>query len=129
VLIVSYALSLVFSLRTHRHLYGGAAQPPKIHGHGESIRGAVLSLLVATIFVAWMSELLVGAVEEASHTLGLTPVFVGVIVVAVIGNAAEHSTAVLVAMRDQMDLALRSRSARARRSHCSSRRCSCSRRT
>jgi len=106
VLIVSYALSLVFSLRTHRHLYGGAAQPPKIHGHGDSIRGAVLSLLVATIFVAWMSELLVGAVEEASHTLGLTPVFVGVIVVAVIGNAAEHSTAVLVAMRDQMDLAL-----------------------
>jgi Ca2+:H+ antiporter len=53
-----------------------------------------------------MSELLVGAVDEASRALGLTPVFVGVIVVAIIGNAAEHSTAVLVALRDQMDLAL-----------------------
>jgi Ca2+:H+ antiporter len=63
-------------------------------------------LLVATALVAWMSELLVGAVAEASAVLGLTPVFVGVIVVAIIGNAAEHSTAVLAAIRDDMDLAL-----------------------
>jgi len=56
--------------------------------------------------VAWMSELLVGAVEEAAHLLGLTEVFVGVIVVAVIGNAAEHSTAILVAMKNKMDLAM-----------------------
>src|SRR5262245_66405631 len=53
-----------------------------------------------------MSELLVGAVEETSHVLGLSEVFVGVIVVAVIGNAAEHSTAVVVAMKNHMDLAL-----------------------
>jgi Ca2+:H+ antiporter len=53
-----------------------------------------------------MSEMLVGAVEEASHILGLTEVFVGVIVVAIIGNAAEHSTAVVVAMKNHMDLAL-----------------------
>src|SRR5262249_18860266 len=62
--------------------------------------------LIATAFVAWMSELLVGAVEEASHALGLTKVFVGVIVVAVIGNAAEHSTALLMAIRNQMDLSI-----------------------
>src|SRR5258706_456459 len=67
---------------------------------------AALTLLVATAGVAWMSELLVGAVAEASHVLGLTPVFVGVIVVAIIGNAAEHSTAILVAIKDQMDLAM-----------------------
>ena len=66
----------------------------------------MLTLLAATAMVAWMSELLVGAVEETSHVLGLTEVFVGVIVVAVVGNAAEHSTAVLVAMKDHMDLAL-----------------------
>jgi Ca2+:H+ antiporter len=53
-----------------------------------------------------MSEFLVGAVEEASKKLGLTEVFVGVILVAIIGNAAEHSTAVLVAMKNKMDLAL-----------------------
>jgi Ca2+:H+ antiporter len=110
VLFAVYLLSLVFSLATHRHLYAGE---PGTHGHGsEALRASglawrpVLMLLGATLLVAWMSELLVGAVEEASHTLGLTPVFVGVVVVATIGNAAEHSTAVWMAMRNQMDLAL-----------------------
>ena len=70
------------------------------------MRRAVLTLVAATALIAWMSELLVGAVSEASHVLGLTEVFVGVVVVAVVGNAAEHSTAVLVAMKDHMDLAL-----------------------
>jgi Ca2+:H+ antiporter len=65
-----------------------------------------VALLVATVFVAWMSEILVGTVEAASHSLGLTEVFVGVIVVAIIGNAAEHSSAILVAIRNQMDLSL-----------------------
>ncbi len=108
VLFVSYALSLVFSLRTHKHLYAGqqhaeAHAPP---APGSSPWRAMTTLLVATVLVAWMSELLVGAVEEASHALGLTEVFVGVIVVAIIGNAAEHSTAVLVATKNQMDLAM-----------------------
>ena len=110
VLFVAYLLSLVFSLGTHRHLYAGvraprapgaAAGPARV-----SVWRPVLMLLGATLLVAWMSELLVGAVDEASHALGLTPVFVGVIVVATIGNAAEHSTAVLMAARNQMDLAL-----------------------
>src|SRR5262249_33646822 len=101
------ALHLLFSLGTHRHLYSGQ------HGddcdaevaEGSPARAAGL-LLVATVFVAWMSELLVGAVTEASHAFGLTEVFVGVIVVAIIGNAAEHSTAVLMARKNQMDLAI-----------------------
>jgi Ca2+:H+ antiporter len=107
VLFAAYLLSLLFSLRTHRHLYAGQAHPD---AHGAETRGsarrAVGTLLAATALVAWMSELLVGAVEEASAALGLTEVFVGVIVVAVIGNAAEHSTAVLVAMKNKMELAL-----------------------
>ena len=107
VLFAAYLLSLLFSLRTHRHLYGGQAQPGAHAGPERgSARRAAGTLLAATALVAWMSELLVGAVEEASHSLGLTEVFVGVIVVAVIGNAAEHSTAVLMAMKDKMDLAL-----------------------
>ncbi|HTO90641.1 MAG TPA: calcium/proton exchanger [Candidatus Sulfotelmatobacter sp.] len=105
VLFAVYVLSLAFSLRTHRHLFAGPG-----HAATEVERGPlwrpVLRLLVATALVAWMSELLVGAVEGASESLGLTPVFVGVIVVAVIGNAAEHSTAVTLAIRNQMDLAL-----------------------
>jgi len=108
VLSVVYLLSLLFSLKTHRHLYAGqehgpAHEPP--FGPAPPWR-AVVALLVATALIAWMSELLVGAVEEASHVLGFSRVFVGVIVVAVIGNAAEHSTAVLMAMRNKMDLAM-----------------------
>lgn len=106
VLFVAYVLSLVFSLRTHKHLYEGGGDA-HAHGHGPvDVKRAVITLLVATGLIAWMSEVLVGAVEEASHVLGLTEVFVGVIVVAVVGNAAEHSTAILVAMKNQMDLAL-----------------------
>ena len=103
VLFVAYAASLLFSLRTHRHLYAGEGAE---HAPARPMGRSVLLLLVATALVAWMSEILVGAVEAASHALGLTEVFVGVIVVAVIGNAAEHSTAVIVAMRNKMDLAL-----------------------
>ena len=60
---------------------------------------AIAVLTVSTILVAAMSELLVGALEHAAETLGLTQVFVGVILVALVGNAAEHSTAVMVAMK------------------------------
>jgi len=108
VLFVAYLLSLLFSLRTHRHLYAGqdhasAHQAP--FAHAPAWRG-LATLVVSAVLVGWMSELLVGAVEEASHALGFTRVFVGVIVVAVIGNAAEHSTAVLMAMKNKMDLAM-----------------------
>lgn len=105
VLIGAYVLSLIFTLRTHKHLYTGGAHADA-HAPAAPVGRAVVTLLVATALIAWMSELLVGAVEAASHALGLTEVFVGVIVVAVIGNAAEHSTAVMVAARNKMDLAL-----------------------
>jgi Ca2+:H+ antiporter len=104
VLIISYVLSLLFALKTHKDLYLGTSE-----SHHESVamklRTALIILLVATGLIAWMSELLVHSVQEASHTLGMSNIFIGVIVVAVIGNAAEHSTAVLVAMKNQMDLA------------------------
>uniref|UniRef100_A0A832I4M0 Ca(2+)/H(+) antiporter n=1 Tax=Eiseniibacteriota bacterium TaxID=2212470 RepID=A0A832I4M0_UNCEI len=106
VLFATYLLSLVFSLRTHRHLYAGQQHAGAHEAPRAPLARAVVTLVLATAAVAWMSELLVGAVEEASHALGLTEVFVGVIVVAVIGNAAEHSTAVLVAIKDKMDLAM-----------------------
>jgi Ca2+:H+ antiporter len=106
VLLVVYGLSLLFSLRTHRHLYSGQDHATAHEATPASTGRAAATLLAATLLVAWMSELLVGVVEEVSHLLGLTQVFVGVIVVAVIGNAAEHSTAVLVAVRNKMDLAM-----------------------
>jgi Ca2+:H+ antiporter len=110
VLMVTYVLSLIFTLRTHSHLYtggGGHKEGEEAIGtHGWSKSRSVAILLTATALVAVMSEFLVGAVEATSHQLGLTEVFVGVILVAIIGNAAEHSTAILVAMKNKMDLAL-----------------------
>jgi Ca2+:H+ antiporter len=109
VLMVTYALSLVFTLRTHKHLYvGGAAE------HGEEALGtrgwswgrSIGTLVGATALVALMSEFLVGAVEHTASQFAMTEVFVGVILVAIIGNAAEHSTAVLMALRNKMDLAI-----------------------
>ncbi len=103
VLFVTYILSLVFALHTHKDLYIG----DHVEEAGTHIkpRTAVLILFAATGLVAWMSEILVHSVEAAAHSLGMTEVFVGVIVVAVVGNAAEHSTAILMAMKNKMDIA------------------------
>lgn len=109
VLFITYVLSLIFTLKTHAHLYVGelnAEEEKAIGTHGWSQTRSVVTLLVATVLVAVMSEFLVGAVEAASKALGLTEIFVGVILVAIIGNAAEHSTAVLMALKNKMDLAL-----------------------
>ncbi len=110
VLFLTYLLSLVFSLRTHKHLYmpdtPHSIQEAALDTAAWSVQRAVVVLLLATVGVAVMSELLVGAVEHTAHVLGMTEVFVGVILVAIIGNAAEHSTAVLMAMKNQMELAI-----------------------
>jgi Ca2+:H+ antiporter len=110
VLIITYIASLIFSLRTHQHLYKGGVEGQEdeetIGTHGWSKGKSIAVLLGATSLVALMSEFLVGAVQSASQSLGLTEVFVGVILVAIIGNAAEHSTSVLVALKNKMDLSL-----------------------
>ncbi|MBS1810336.1 MAG: calcium/proton exchanger [Acidobacteria bacterium] len=112
VLFIVYILSLIFSLKTHAHLYVGEAglhsadEEEALGTHSWSRGKSITLLLVATALVAVMSEFLVGAVEATSKSIGLTEVFVGVILVAIIGNAAEHSTAVLMAMKNKMDLAL-----------------------
>jgi Ca2+:H+ antiporter len=67
---------------------------------------AVLVLAVATAGIAWMSEIMVGAIEPMADELGLSRVFIGVFLVAVVGNAAEHATAISVALKNRMDLSL-----------------------
>jgi Ca2+:H+ antiporter len=71
-----------------------------------SLLVALAVLGIATFFIAWLSEILVGSVEQAALHLGMSKVFVGIIIVAVIGNAAEHSTAVMAAMKNRMDLSV-----------------------
>lgn len=104
VLAVIYLLSLFFTLVTHRDLFGGEKSDAGEHAQSEWQWGTALTLLLAaTVGVSWMSHLLVGTVEQARTALGMNEVFIGVIVVAVIGNAAEHSTAVLMAVKNKMD--------------------------
>lgn len=115
VLMATYVLSLLFTLRTHKHLYTGSAaavEAPEGEeaGHGSKAHGPVwkplVRLLVATVGIGVIAEFLVGAAEHTASELGWSDVFVGVIVVAVIGNAAEHSTAILLAMKNKMDGAI-----------------------
>jgi Ca2+:H+ antiporter len=109
VLMLTYVASLFFTLRTHRHLYmgdaGGAAELEPGHQHPPLGR-SVGKLLIATVGVAIMAEFLVGAATHTAESLGWSEVFVGVIVVAIIGNAAEHSTAILMAAKNRMDAAI-----------------------
>jgi len=109
VLFVTYILSLVFSLQTHKHLYdstdyedGGGAE----FENPWSVKKSSIILAVSTIFVALMSELLVHSIAETTESWGMTEVFVGVIVVAIVGNAAEHSAAIMMAMKNKMDIAV-----------------------
>ena len=101
-----YLASLLFTLKTHHHLYVGEDHDTTDPGDQFWTRGMSITVLtLATCLVAFMSEMLVGALEPAAHRLGLTQVFVGVILVALVGNAAEHSTAVMMALKNKMDLA------------------------
>jgi Ca2+:H+ antiporter len=106
VLFASYACTLAFSLKTHKKLFAGPDAESNDEPPSWSRRKSILVLFLATVLVAVMSEFLVESVETARSKFGFSEVFVGVIVVAIIGNAAEHSTAVLAALRNKMDLSL-----------------------
>ncbi len=109
VLFVTYACVLGFELITHKQLYAIDSQDgdeSRKEVIGWSVFKSLIVLIIATSLVALMSEFLVGAVEAARSALGLTEIFVGIIVIAVIGNAAEHSTAVMMAMKNKMGLSL-----------------------
>jgi Ca2+:H+ antiporter len=104
VLILSYISGLYFSLKTHRDIFNPPYESEDTLGW--STRRSVLMLAIAGVAVGGMSEILVGSIAEASESVGLTEFFIGVIVVAIVGNAAEHWVAVLVAYKNKMDLAV-----------------------
>jgi len=106
VLLGSYAAGLVFSLKTHAHLFNPSHDEEEHGGEPWSVRKSVLMLAGAGAAVGWMSEILVHSITEASAKIGLSPFFVGVIVVAVVGNAAEHWVSVYFASRDKMDISV-----------------------
>tara|TARA_Y100001968_G_C19449710_1_gene767685 strand:- start:5041 stop:6234 length:1194 start_codon:yes stop_codon:yes gene_type:complete len=104
VLMASYALLLFFQLKTHSDMMSGSS-----HGHEEptmELRDAGILLLLATVFVSLMAEIMVHSVEAAGEAIGLSAVFIGVILLPLFGNAAEHFTAVVVAGKNRMDLSI-----------------------
>lgn len=105
VLLLVYLLYLVFALVTHSKLFAGPGQAGEEKTQ-VSVAQAAAVLGGATAGIVWMSELLVAAIEPTAHEFGLSNVFVGVFVVAILGNAAEHATAINAALKDRMDLSL-----------------------
>lgn len=106
-LIIGYALSLLYSLGTHRAVLSeGGDVAAGDETPAWSLSRALIVLVVVAAAIGYMSELLVGTVEVAANALGLSEFFVGLILVPIIGNAAEHSTAVLMARKNRMDLAI-----------------------
>lgn len=106
VLFFTYLLSLLFHLVTHREIFEPSVVAGEIVEGQWPLWQSITALATATALVAWLSEFLVGSIEGARHALGLTEVFVGVVVIAFVGNAAEHSTAVWSAWKNKMDLSL-----------------------
>ncbi len=104
-LIVAYALSLLFSLKTHKDLFASEA-------HGEKSEAtlpvgvAVGTLIVVTVLVALVSEIFVGSVQKAGETLGMSPAFIGFIVVALVGGAAEMAVAFSAARKNRLDMSV-----------------------
>jgi len=104
VLMATYVAGLFFSLKTHRAIFN--PEYGEEDTWGWSVRTSVIVLAVAGVLVGLMSEVLVGSIAEASESVGLSEFFIGAIVVAIVGNAAEHWVAVLVARKDKMDLSV-----------------------
>ncbi|MBD0379315.1 calcium/proton exchanger [Paenibacillus sedimenti] len=103
-LIAAYLLWLLFSMVTHKNVLAD-----EVIEHGEaawSKKTSILFLILATVMVAFTSEWLVGTLEEVTHKFGLSELFVGAFLIAIIGNAAEHSAAVLMAMKNKMGAAV-----------------------
>lgn len=104
-LFLLYILGLIFSFYTHKDVYGtdhnSITEETKW-----SLKFSVLILVIATIFIAIESEFLVGSVEPMSKSIGLSEFFIGIILIPIVGNAAEHSTAVIMALKNKMDVAV-----------------------
>lgn len=104
VMIIIYILSLIFSFSTHKDIYNTEAS--KEGSAKWTLKKAILILVVVTILIAIESEFLVNGVESITESLGWSEFFVGIILIPIIGNAAEHTTAIIMARKDQMDVAL-----------------------
>jgi len=106
-LLVAYALYILFSLKTHSTAFASVeTESAEHHEEQWSVARAVGSLVLASVLAAWMSEKLVGAAEATGHALGMSQVFIGIVFVAIVGGAAESGSAIAMARKNKMDLSL-----------------------
>ncbi|PWT95309.1 MAG: calcium/proton exchanger [Blastocatellia bacterium] len=107
-LLIAYGLYILYSLRTHSSLFKSLESEGEEELHEEhwSVGRAVITLLAASVFAAWMSEILVGAAEETGKALGMSQVFIGIVFVAIVGGAAESGSAIAMARKNKMDLSV-----------------------
>ena len=105
-LVVGYALGLLFSLKTHREIFSGAEHAETGEPGAWPIGLALVTLTVVTVFVALISEIFVESVQKAAETFGMSQAFVGFIVVALVGGAAEMAVAFSAARKDRLDLSV-----------------------
>ena len=107
-LLVAYGLFILFSLRTHSTAFASLESEGGSEHHGErwGVPRAVISLLLASVLAAWMSEILVGAAEGTGKALGMSQVFIGIVFVAIVGGAAESGSAIAMARKNKMDLSV-----------------------
>lgn len=107
ILLLAYGLFLYYSLVTHKALFAGNHEEDSSAASDLWPLGKAIGVLaLATGLIAWVSEILVGAIEPSAKAFGLSNMFIGVFVVAILGNAAEHATAITAALKNRMDLAL-----------------------
>jgi Ca2+:H+ antiporter len=105
-LLVLYVLYLVFMLKTHPELFVSKGGGPEAHTAEWSVGRAVATLVGASVGAAFMSEILVGAAEATGEALGMSQAFIGVVLLALIGGAAELGAAVTMGVRDRLDLSI-----------------------
>ena len=105
-LLIAYGLYLWFSLKTHPGTFSSVDSEEEAHHEGKlwSVPRAVGSLIAASVLAAWMSEILVGAAEGTGKALGMSPTFIGIVLIAIVGGAAESGSAVAMARKNKMDL-------------------------
>src|SRR5262249_41136611 len=108
VLLLAYALYLLFSLKTHPGAFAAVDDEATgdLHGASWGMPRAVVSLVGASVLAAWMSEVLVGAAEGTGKALGMSQIFIGIVFLAVVGGAAESGSAIAVARKNKMDLSV-----------------------
>ena len=107
ILLIAYALYILFSLRTHTSQFASVDAVHEAHHEEQwSVARAVITLLAASVLAAWMSEILVGAAEETGKALGMSQLFIGIVFVAIVGGAAESGSAIAMARKNKMDLSV-----------------------